>query len=112
MRSVKWSAVVVAGLAAATAFPAVAQDTGPPGADADTEPGSAFFQSRIPEEFKSLFVCHQAGAKIVELADVTSFAPRKIEDVMTFSVITKDGTNHLIYLGDGTTCGLSVTPPG
>lgn len=70
-----------------------------------------FFQSQIPENFQARFVCHQGGQMIVEHGAVTSFAPSRIQDIMTFSLITRDGRNHLYYLGEGTTCGLTVAPP-
>ena len=86
---------------------AAAQDSQP---DAGTEQ-DPFFQSQIPDNFQARFVCYQGGQQIVEHGAVISFAPSRIQDVMTFSLITRDGRNHLYYLGDGTTCGLTVTPP-
>ena len=86
---------------------ATAQDS-QPDAGAEQDP---FFQSQIPDNFQARFVCYQGGQQIVEHGAVTSFAPSRIQDVMTFSLITRDGRNHLYYLGDGTTCGLTVTPP-
>ena len=103
--------LAIAAGAAMAASSSLAQQPSGPSASGPAEADNPFFQSRIPEDFKTSFVCHQAGTKTVELEGVSSFAPRKIEGVMTFSVITADGTNHLLYLGGQTTCRLAVTPP-
>ena len=92
----------------ALAGPAAAQDESQGGEKND----NPFFASAIPEDFPARFTCHQAGQDILALDNVRSFAPKQINGVMTFSLITGDGVNHLIYLGGDTTCGLSVTPPG
>ena len=95
-------------LGLATVATAQAQSDEAEAADADDNP---FFASAIPETFAARFVCHQRGREIFDFNEVRSFAPKQIMGVMTFSLITKDGVNHLIYLGQDTTCGLSVTPP-
>ena len=72
---------------------------------------SPFFRTAIPENVPATFTCHQAGAEIVKLDDISSFLPSKVEGIFTYSLITKDGRNHLVYLGSTTTCSLTVTPP-
>ena len=89
------------------AFAAAAQDE--PNAQPETD--NPFFASAIPEDFPARFSCHQTGREILLLDEVRSFAPKLIDGVMTFSLITRDGVNHLLYLGSDTTCGLSVAPP-
>ena len=72
---------------------------------------SPFFRTAIPENVPATFTCHQAGAEIVKLDNISSFLPSKVEGIFTYSLITKDGRNHLVYLGSTTTCSLTVTPP-
>ena len=79
-----------------------------------TEPSgsdSPFFRTAIPENVPATFTCHQAGAEIIKLDNISSFLPSKVEGIFTYSLITKDGRNHLVYLGSTTTCSLTVTPP-
>ena len=70
-----------------------------------------FFRTAIPKNVPSAFVCHQGGVEIIKLDGITSFLPSKVSGIFTYSLITKDGQNHLLYLGAQTTCRLSVTPP-
>ena len=72
---------------------------------------SPFFRTAIPENVPATFTCHQAGAEIIKLDNISSFLPSKVEGIFTYSLITKDGRNHLVYLGSTTTCSLTVTPP-
>ena len=72
---------------------------------------SPFFRTAIPENVPATFSCHQAGAEIIKLDNISSFLPSKVEGIFTYSLITKDGRNHLVYLGSTTTCSLTVTPP-
>ena len=72
---------------------------------------SPFFRTAIPENVPATFSCQQAGVEIIKLDDISSFLPSKVEGIFTYSLITKDGRNHLVYLGSTTTCLLTVTPP-
>ena len=72
---------------------------------------SPFFRTAIPENVPATFTCHQAGAQIIKLDNISSFLPSKVEGIFTYFLITKDGRNHLVYLGSTTTCSLTVTPP-
>ena len=75
------------------------------------EPKDDFTQTAIPDNVKARFVCFQQGVKIVDLADVATFAPSKVRDVMTFSINTRDNKTHLIYLGEQTSCRLEADLP-
>ena len=72
---------------------------------------SPFFRTAIPENVPATFSCQQAGVEIIKLDDISSFLPSKVEGIFTYSLITQDGRNHLVYLGSTTTCRLTVTPP-
>lgn len=82
---------------------AAAQDPAAPEASTDE-----FRQTAIPAELGARFTCHQAGAEIVSVEGVTSFAPARVQGVMTFSLTTRAGETHLIYLGAATACRLTV----
>lgn len=90
------------GLVALLAAPAMAQD------DA-AEPGDDFRQTAIPETVDARFTCYQQGTEILSIENIASFAPARVQGVMTFSLRTHGDETHLIYLGETTACHLIVT---
>ncbi len=95
--------------------PALGQDSGAASpAEERQDPktdGNPFFRTAIPENVPASFSCYQGGNEILTLDRISSFLPNKVDGVLTYSLITRDGRNHLLYLGSGTTCRLTVTPP-
>jgi hypothetical protein len=89
-----------AGLAICLALPVAAQDSA--GAEDD------FRQTAIPATVDARFVCHQAGEQILSIEGIASFAPARVQGVMTFSLRTHGEETHLIYLGATTACQLVV----
>lgn len=74
------------------------------------EAGDEFAQTAIPADYASVFACHQNGAEILRLEAVATFAPARVQGVMTFSLNTRDGATHLVYLDGATACRLEVRP--
>ena len=50
------------------------------------------------------------GETVIDIPDVASIVPDRIRGVMTFSVSTRNGPTHLIYLGTTTDCVLTAQP--
>lgn len=111
MMSIVFRLGLGAAMAASISISAFAQQGTENSSSTEEAERNPFFQSKIPDDFDSVFRCYQNGQPIVEIANVTSFAPRSVEGIMTFSIISKGGKNHLYYLGKDTTCSLEVEPP-
>jgi hypothetical protein len=48
------------------------------------------------------------GETLIDLTEVASIVPDRIQGVMTFSVGVRDGRTHVVYLGETTDCVLEV----
>ena len=87
--------------------PAAAQETPDDGAQS----ADGFTRTAIPPEIAASFRCVRAnGETVIDIPDVASIVPDRIRGVMTFSVSTRDGRTHLIYLGTTTDCVLTAQP--
>ena len=49
---------------------------------------SPFFRTAIPENVPATFTCHQAGAEIIKLDNISSFLPSKVEGIFTCLLYT------------------------
>ena len=93
---------------AAGLFALLATAPAPAPAEEPSATRDDFRQTAIPEGVAARFTCHQAGAEIVALENVATFAPARVQGIMTFSLNTRDGRTHLVYLTGEAACRLEV----
>jgi len=75
------------------------------GAAAQDSPGQP-----IPEGSSARLICYQNGAQALTLNRVSRFAPAHLDGILHFTVETRDGHVHQIYLTGDAACWLDLAP--